>query len=140
MRQEKGQVLVETALILPVLVVILLGIYDVSYTLYALNTLNHAAQAAARQAAVQSPPPVPAAAASVTAGGGIAGAASRNLFNGIDQSNVRYELKVFDQNGNAAAQAQSGYTVQVVLTYKNFKTFTGLIGDSISSQSSMRYE
>ena len=49
---ERGQSLVEFALILPLFVVVLLGIFDVGRAIYAYNTINNAARQAARLAIV----------------------------------------------------------------------------------------
>lgn len=53
MRSEKGQSLVETALILPILLMLLFGIADFGRIFHAYLTLDHAGREAARAASVQ---------------------------------------------------------------------------------------
>lgn len=52
MRSQKGQSLVEFALIIPVLVFLLLGIVDFSRILHAYLTIDHAGREAARAASI----------------------------------------------------------------------------------------
>ncbi|MCH6267630.1 TadE/TadG family type IV pilus assembly protein [Neobacillus citreus] len=52
MKSEKGQSLVEFALILPVLVLILLGIVDFARIFHAYLTIDHAGREAARAASI----------------------------------------------------------------------------------------
>lgn len=53
MRQApRGQTLVEFALILPVFILVLVGIFDLGRAVYAYNTINNAAREAARLAIV----------------------------------------------------------------------------------------
>jgi Flp pilus assembly protein TadG len=49
---ERGQALVEFALILPILVLLLVGLFDFGRAIYAFNTINQAAREAARLAIV----------------------------------------------------------------------------------------
>jgi hypothetical protein len=51
-RSERGQSLVEFALILPILVLLLVGILDFGRAVYAFNTVNNAARQGARLAIV----------------------------------------------------------------------------------------
>jgi len=51
-QQSRGQTLVEFALILPILVLLLVGIFDFGRAVYALNTVNNAAHEAVRLAIV----------------------------------------------------------------------------------------
>ena len=51
-RDRRGQTLVEFALILPVLIVILVGIFDGGRLVFASNTVNNAAREAGREATV----------------------------------------------------------------------------------------
>jgi Flp pilus assembly protein TadG len=50
--QPRGQALVEFALILPILILLLVGIFDFGRAIYAFNTVNNAAHEAARVAVV----------------------------------------------------------------------------------------
>ncbi len=51
-RCQRGQSLVEVALVLPILLVILLGIFDFGRAVFAFNTVSNAAREAARLAIV----------------------------------------------------------------------------------------
>lgn len=50
--RDRGQALVEFALIVPIFLLILFGIFDVGRAIYAFNTINQAAREAARLAIV----------------------------------------------------------------------------------------
>ncbi|MBS4200968.1 pilus assembly protein [Bacillus sp. FJAT-49732] len=52
MKSQKGQSLVETALILPILIMLLFGIVDFGRVFHAYLTLDHAGREAARDAAI----------------------------------------------------------------------------------------
>jgi Flp pilus assembly protein TadG len=51
-RRERGQSLVEFALVIPIFVLVLMGIFDLGRAVYAYNTANNAAREAARLAIV----------------------------------------------------------------------------------------
>jgi len=51
-RDRRGQSLVEFALILPVFILVLIGLFDMGRAIYAYNTVSNAARAAARVAIV----------------------------------------------------------------------------------------
>lgn len=51
-RSERGQSLVETALVLPILLIILMGIFDFGRAIYAYNAVSNSAREAARLAIV----------------------------------------------------------------------------------------
>jgi Flp pilus assembly protein TadG len=51
-RGQRGQSLVETALVLPILLIILLGIFDFGRAVFAYNAISNAAREAARVAIV----------------------------------------------------------------------------------------
>jgi Flp pilus assembly protein TadG len=51
-RNERGQSLVETALVLPILLVILMGIFDFGRAIFAYNAVSNSAREAARVAIV----------------------------------------------------------------------------------------
>ena len=53
---KKGSALVETAIILPILLVIVFGILEFGWMMYKTNTLNNAAREGARRAAVTPKP------------------------------------------------------------------------------------
>jgi Flp pilus assembly protein TadG len=54
--ERRGQSLVEFALILPIFVLLLVGVFDVGRAVYAYNTINNAARQAARLAIIDQTP------------------------------------------------------------------------------------
>lgn len=56
--RQRGQSLVEVALVLPILVLILLGVFDAGRAVFAFNTVQNAAREAARVAIVDQTPSV----------------------------------------------------------------------------------
>ena len=52
MRNQKGQALVETALIIPLLLLLVMGLFEFGRVMYIKNTLNNAARAGVRVAVV----------------------------------------------------------------------------------------
>jgi Flp pilus assembly protein TadG len=55
-RQRRGQALVEFALILPIFILVLLGLFDGARAVYALSTVGNVARTAVRQAIVDQTP------------------------------------------------------------------------------------
>lgn len=51
-RRQRGQALVETALVLPILLIMIIGLFDVGRAVFAYNTATNAAREAARLAIV----------------------------------------------------------------------------------------
>lgn len=51
-RDERGQAIVETALVLPILILVLLGLFDFGRAVYAFNAISNAARDGARLAIV----------------------------------------------------------------------------------------
>lgn len=58
MKRVRGQALTEFALVIPVLLLVLLGLFDVGRALYAYNTLGNASRAGMRTAIVDQNPSV----------------------------------------------------------------------------------
>ncbi|WP_136513109.1 TadE/TadG family type IV pilus assembly protein [Geomonas edaphica] len=52
MKDQRGQAIVETAIILPILILLIMGLFEFGRYMYLKNTLNNAARAAARAAVV----------------------------------------------------------------------------------------
>ena len=109
---QKGAALVEAAIILPILFLIIFGIFEYGSAMYTVNTLNHAAREGARKAAV-TPNPI----------------------------NVDADVKKcipFDTTGITItidpASPASGEPVTVTVT------LTTLDGKSLKGEATMRYE
>jgi len=89
--RPRGQALVEFALVLPLLVVILLGIFDLGRAVYAFNTVSNAAREATRVAIVDQ-----------TVATIQAKAAQRAVSLGIDPADVQVAFINADQSNNKA--------------------------------------
>jgi len=157
MRNKKGQVLVETAIVLPLLFVLFFGLVDFGRAMYTKNTLCNAARSGARAAAVTSNlTPISPASLFLTTGEP-AETIKQSIFNGIPQDDsVKYEMKILDAAGTPiTGTVTSGNQVRVILTWPNFPMITplskmlALITNSapqdsntltITGEASMRYE
>jgi Flp pilus assembly protein TadG len=161
MNDRKGQVLVEFALILPLLLLLTLGMIDYGRLAFATNCLGNAAAVAARIAAVTPSisavsADLPAASASSQSTSAPATAASNSLYPPtIEPALVTYQQTVLYPAGNpVAGTAHQGDLVQVRLTY-NFPmiipwdSFLAQLPDSppqgssfhqIVAQAAVRYE
>jgi Flp pilus assembly protein TadG len=158
MREEKGQVLVETAFVLPLLLVLIFGMVDFGRAMYTKNTLNNAARSGARVAAVTPGlTPTSPAVALFSLNSQPAITVQNNIFNGIPTDNsVTYELTIRNAAGTSIpATVTTGDQVQINLTYPDFPMITPLYnilalitnsgaqgsnGPTITGQASMRYE
>ena len=128
MRLKNGQVLVETAIILPLLLVLLFGLVDFGRAMYTKNTLNNAARSGVRVAAVTSPLTPSSPTSLFSSNGEPANTIQQNIFNGIPKDDsISYELKILDAAGNPLAGAASaGDQVCVILTWPKFPMITPL--------------
>ena len=158
MKNNRGQVLVETALILPLLLLLIFGMVDFGRAMYTKNTLTNAARSGARAAAVTtSLYPTSAASLLSQATGEPATSIQRTLSSEFPQdAAIQYEVNIYDADGApAAGTVQSGNQVRVTLTYPNFPLITPLYklmalftdnpsktsgSITISGEASMRYE
>ena len=148
MKDKKGQVLVEFALVLPILLLFLFGVIDFSRYLYTKNTMNNAARAGARAASVITPPPTAVSLRQVSSpANNIERAINSNVsFNFIDVPSVTYALQITNLAGAnvASGPAQSGDQVQVTVNWAGFQLLTPVIGrffsPNVSGGASMRYE
>jgi len=163
MKNNRGQVLIETALILPLLLLLIFGMVDFGRAMYTKNTLTNAARSGARAAAVTSPlyPTSPASPLSPATGEPAtsepATSIQRTLSSEFPQdAEILYEVNIYDGAGSpVTGTVHSGSQVRVTLTYTNFPLITplyrlmALITKSpsktsssirISGEASMRYE
>jgi Flp pilus assembly protein TadG len=158
MRDKQGQILIEAAIILPLLLLLIFGMADFARAMYYKNTLNNAARAGARTASVTPAlapeagtlPPDPAKDTP------LAGSIRNSIFNGIPVGSIKYDLSIFDISGTPiTTTAVSSNVVRVTVTYDNFTMITpfykiaAIITNSatpssgtltLSAQASMRYE
>jgi Flp pilus assembly protein TadG len=139
MRAQRGQVLIEAALVIPLLLLVVFGIVDFARAMYTKNTLTNAARAGARTASITSPAPSPESGSLTGASTATANSIRSSLFSGIPEASVKYQLSIFDSSGNpiTAAAATVDNVVRVTVTYDNFSMITPFfkIGALISNSS-----
>lgn len=161
MKNNRGQVLIETALILPLLLLLIFGMVDFGRAMYTKNTLTNAARSGARAAAVTSPlyPTSPASPLSLATPATVEPATSiqRTLSSEFPQdAEILYEVNIYDGAGSpVTGTVDYGDQVRVTLTYTNFPLITPLYklmalitknpsktssSMTISGEASMRYE
>jgi hypothetical protein len=165
MKNQKGQALVETALVLPLLLLLVMGLFEFGRAMYIKNTLNNAARASARAAVVTpkydvttNPEGLQATtSAQILTCGTFTGANSKvfqlicdSIYNGIPTNEVTAEIVTTDLD--VSGGLSNGDNVNIKLTWSNFSFITPLgpltemIGgsnfnpNSMIGQASMRYE
>jgi hypothetical protein len=169
MKNQKGQALVETALVIPLLLLLIMGLFEFGRAMYIKNTINNAARAGARAAVVTpkydvttnpeglqaTPPGTPQSLASC--GNFTAVPNSKvfqlicdSIYNGIPTNEVTAEIVTTDLD--VSGGLSNGDNVNIKLTWSNFSFITPLgpltemIGgsnfnpNSMIGQASMRYE
>lgn len=140
-----GQALVEMAIILPLLMLLVMGIFEFGRAMYIKNTLTHAARAGAR-AAVVTPNIIDATDATCGSGGNnsnIYQAACNSIYSGINKNDVTIDVTITDLNSSSSLNA--GDMAEVKVEIINFRSkyriipFIPLPAD-LSGTTSMRYE
>jgi Flp pilus assembly protein TadG len=142
MRARSGQVLIEAAIVLPILVLIVLGIVDFGRAMYTKNTLNNAARAGARAASVMpSPLNLPQTAADLSLPAtDLQKLVKDNLANGIPADKVSCEVVGITPSGTPVTGAVStGDQVKVTLSWQNFPMMIPFTLN-LQGTASMRYE
>ena len=155
MRKHKGQALVETALLLPILLILIFGIVDFARALYTKSSLNNAARSGARKAVVT--PSLSAESGTLESSTTTTADTIRsNLYNNTPET-VTYDLKVLNATGTTAVtgEASAGNLVQVTVTWTDFPLITpfyrlaGIFGGTapqdsgsltLTGTAAMRYE
>lgn len=156
MGNNRGQVLIEAAIILPLLLLLIFGIVDYSRAMFTKNTLTNAARSGARAAVVTSPlSPVTPAASLSKADGEPAKSIQKSLSGLVEDAHITYEVNIYDSSGNPVGTAHNRDQVRVTLTYPNFTMITPLAklvsiitnsaseeysSITITGEASMRYE
>jgi Flp pilus assembly protein TadG len=124
MEKYQGQALVETALLLPILLILIFGIVDFGRAMYTKNSLNNAARSGARTAVVT--PSLSAESGTLESPtSATAHTIKSNLYNKIPNT-VTYSLDVRNATGTApiTGNASSGNLVQVTVTWTDFPMIT----------------
>jgi len=121
---SRGQTLVEFALVLPLFILVLLGLFDLGRAVYAYNTISNASREAARVAIVnQTPPTIEAEAVKQAVGLGITGADVAIAYNDSDPT---------APNLCATAPFGLGCVVTVTVTY-SYTAATPVIGQIVGT-------
>lgn len=160
MKDQKGQALIETAIVLPLLILLIMGLFEFGRYMYLKNTLNNAARAGARTAVVTpkydaSTHPEGMASSGnahtlsctdseyVSSPGN--GAAYRticsSIYNGIPKNEVVVNIAYVELA--APTGLSSGDSVTVTLTWNKYEAFVPLlipITNMVTGEASMRYE
>jgi Flp pilus assembly protein TadG len=151
MKNQKGQALVEFALILPLLLLLLFGVFEFGRAMFIKNTLNNAARAAARVAVVT--PKL----TDITYDAGNFSAPSTStpvdniqvkiydsLFS-IDKSKVTAQVDIVGRSGTETAQYGDTVTITVICDFESIvskitSTLRINLPNKLQGQASMRYE
>ena len=141
---QKGQTLVEMAIILPLLLFLILGIFEFGRAMYLKNTLNNAARAGVRTAVVQTTVnnnTTYSDCTSIPSNEPIKKTICESIFN-IPKSEISANITVLGSN-----PARTGDTIEVNVTWNNFQTltlkYTGMnlkITNILTGKAAMRYE
>ncbi len=149
-KNSKGQTLVETAIILPVLFLLVIGIFEFGRALYIISTLNNAARAGVRVAVVSPPGSISVSGASQALNSsctfsGNNSAVLATVCNSItmgipDKTVVTARLEDLT-NGNTNPPS-SGDTLRLTVAWGGFATLTNYVhvGNALNGIASMRYE
>lgn len=128
-RRSRGQALLEFALVLPVLVFLLLGLFDLSRAIYAYNTLSNASATGARVAIVNQ---------TVTSGSPCSAtqsikrcAAEQAVSLGIQSSAVTVRFLKADKSGTCTT-IQLGCLAEVTVPY-TFQPITPVIAGIVGT-------
>ena len=147
---RKGQTTVETALMIFLLFILMVGIFDFGRAMYVKNTLNNAARSAAREAAVTGTIN----AAIVYNAGQLSTKNGTDkiqqkihdgliIFNQDDKDHSTATVRVYNSSNTETYPAVAGYTVVVNVTspYKMvISKLTPKISPTLTGTASMRYE
>lgn len=141
----KGQELIEIAIVLPLLMLLVMGIFEFGRAMYIKNTLTHSARAGAR-AAIVTPSIINETGATCGSTGNnlkIYQTACESVYSGIKKSDVTIDVSItdLDSTGNLS----SGDMVEVKVNIPNFRTKYRIIPfiplpTTLTGTTAMRYE
>lgn len=157
MKNQKGQALVETAIIVPLLILLIMGLFEFGRAMFLKNTLNNAARAGARTAVVTPK-------YDTTHTNGMAEANSsykltctdsdyakqngpvyqtvcNSIYNGIPKNEVTVAITITELA--TPANLSAGDSVSVQLTWDKYEAILPIlipITNILTGQASMRYE
>jgi Flp pilus assembly protein TadG len=143
---QKGQALVEMALIIFLFILLVFGITEFGRAMYTKNSLNNAARAGVRAAVVTSPLtglPLTYNCGSVDQTNNIQRNICSSIFYIQDMNNVSATVSAVDTLGAPSATAARDYTVTVLVQYTNFQSIVPNlipITNVLTGEAAMRYE
>ncbi|MDD2335374.1 MAG: TadE/TadG family type IV pilus assembly protein [Geobacteraceae bacterium] len=140
-----GQALVEMAIIIPLLMLLVMGIFEFGRAMYIKNTLTQAARAGARTAVV-TPNIIDATGATCGSSGNntkIYQSVCDSLYSGINKSDVSIDVTITDLDGSTTLN--SGDTAEVKVNLNDFRSKYRIVPfiplpDSLTGTTAMRYE
>lgn len=147
-KHSKGQALVEMAIILPLLMLLVIGIFEFGRAMYTKNTLTHAARAGARAAVVTPGITVDSDNANNDCTYGtdpndiVYKTTCSSLYSGTRNDNSVINISFTDLTNNGTSTISSGDMVTVSVTFNNFEPVVPFIPlpDTLIGTTSMRYE
>jgi hypothetical protein len=141
MKTNAGQAVVETAIVLPLLIMLLLGIFDFGCAMYTKNSLTNAARIVARGAAVMpSPLNLPQSAANLSSPTtDLQALAKNNLVGGIKADKVSLLVERIKDGKSTAGTVVVGEGVKVTLSWQNFPMMLPYT-PNLEGTATMRYE
>lgn len=113
-KQDKAQSLVEFALVLPMLILIIVGIFDLGWAIYANNTVSLAAREGVRKAII-------------TSDADAIRSQVRNTAQGLQLTDGQITISFPGSNGCAGGSREYGCPVRVTVNY-TYSPLTPLIG------------
>jgi len=143
-----GQALVEMAILLPLLLLMVLGIFEFGRAMYIKNTLTHAARAGARAGVVIPGLVSPQTDTGCTATGPVFQTTCQSLYSGVNKANITVLLQVFSPGSTTqktttvASPPISGDIVKVTVTLTGVTPVVPFIPipSTLSGNTAMRYE
>lgn len=142
---SSGQALVEMAIILPLLFLLVMGIFEFGRAMYIKNTLTHAARAAARTAIV-TPNITNESGATCSSTGNnavIYQTVCNNLYSGIKAADVTIGVTITDFDSTGSLTPSDMAEVQVTLNnfHANYRIVPFIpVPDTLTGTTAMRYE
>ena len=158
MKNQKGQALVEAAIILPLLILLIIGLFEFGRAMFLKNTLNNAARAGARTAVVTPtydaathPNGMSAANSTkkltctdsefVAQNGPVYRTVCNIVYNGIPKTEVT--VYITNTELEAPGGLSAGDSINVRVTWDNYQAILPLlipITNVLTGEASMRYE
>ncbi|MRS01618.1 pilus assembly protein [bacterium] len=142
---SSGQVLVEMAIILPLLMLLVMGIFEFGRAMYIKNTLTHAARAGARAAVVT--PSITDATGAICSDTGVNAkiyqTVCNNIYSGINKTDVTINITITDLDSSGSLNGGDMAEVKVNLDqyHSKYRIIPYIpVPDTLTGTTAMRYE